>query len=172
MQQICFVFLWSNLTLVLIMDSHCVLCRNSWLLKSWANLCDSTENLWVLTRNPMDFSQTKQADRDASEYYPDHCHTERGGSKTHLIHSPADSCQHPVLTILLGICFHLFAWRIKAAGGSRFCKQPARAKHAHGHTVSDSCSRQVCPFHMKQCFLRKRMLNSSPEEVYTVFIPF
>ncbi len=49
----------------------------------------------------MDFSETKQAERDASEYYPDHCHTERGGSKTHPIHSPADSCQHPVLTQLI-----------------------------------------------------------------------
>ena len=45
----------------------------------------------------MDFSETKQADRDASEYYPDHCHTDKGGSKMHPIHSPADSCQHPVL---------------------------------------------------------------------------
>ncbi len=45
----------------------------------------------------MDFSETKQADRDASEYHPNHCHTDRGGSKTHPIHPPADSYQHTVL---------------------------------------------------------------------------
>ncbi len=45
----------------------------------------------------MDFSETKQADRDASEYHPNHCHMDRGGSNTHPIHAPADSCQHPVL---------------------------------------------------------------------------
>ena len=49
----------------------------------------------------MDFSETKQADRDASEYHLNHCHTDRGGSKTHPIHWPADSCQHTVLTISL-----------------------------------------------------------------------
>ena len=38
-----------------------------------------------------------QADRDASEYHPNHCHMDRGGSNTHPIHAPADSCQHPVL---------------------------------------------------------------------------
>ncbi len=46
----------------------------------------------------MDFSETKQADQDDSEYHPNHCHTDRGGSKTHPIHPPADSYQHTVFT--------------------------------------------------------------------------
>ena len=40
---------------------------------------------------------SKRADRDASSYHPNHCHTARGGSETHPKCPPAASCQHPVL---------------------------------------------------------------------------
>ncbi len=40
-------------------------------------------NLWVLTGNPMDFLETKPANQDASEYHPNQCHIEGGGSTTH-----------------------------------------------------------------------------------------
>ena len=37
----------------------------------------------VLTGNPMDFLETKRADRHAFEYHLNHCHMEKGRSKTH-----------------------------------------------------------------------------------------
>ncbi len=46
---------------------------------------DSKENLWVLAGNPMDLLETKPADQDASEYYPNHWDMEKGGSKTHPV---------------------------------------------------------------------------------------
>ena len=49
----------------------------------------------------MSFSGTKQGDRDASEYPPNHFHVERGGSKTHPVGPPAASYQHAVLTFSL-----------------------------------------------------------------------
>ena len=45
----------------------------------------------------MSFSETKQGDRDASEYHPNHSHVDRGGSKTHPVSPPVASCQHTVL---------------------------------------------------------------------------
>ena len=35
--------------------------------------------------DPLDFLETKPADQGASEYYPNHCHMERAGSKTHPV---------------------------------------------------------------------------------------
>ncbi len=71
------------LILVSIMYSCSVLWRNSWLLQNGPNLCDTTEHLWVLTENHINFSESKPAHRDGSEYHPDHSHIKRGGSKTH-----------------------------------------------------------------------------------------
>ena len=51
--------------------------------------------LWNISR----FLKTsKQEDSDASEYHPNHCHMERGGSETHPKRPSAPSSQHPVLT--------------------------------------------------------------------------
>ena len=96
--QLCLIFPCSNLTLISIMFSCCVLCRNSWLLKNGLNLCDCTENLWVLTGSSLGFLETKWADRVASEYHPNHYHLDRGGSKTHPTAPPAASWQHTVLS--------------------------------------------------------------------------
>ena len=50
----------------------------------------------------MDFTETKQVDRDAFEHHPNHCHMEREGSETHRIHQPAASYQHTVLRRIMG----------------------------------------------------------------------
>ena len=43
------------------------------------------------------FSETKQGDRDASEYHPNHSHVDRGGSKTQPVGPQAAFCQHTLL---------------------------------------------------------------------------
>ncbi len=43
----------------------------------WQWLRWNSENVWVLTGNPMDFLEIKQADRNASEYHLNHCYMEK-----------------------------------------------------------------------------------------------
>ncbi len=43
------------------------------------------------------FLETEQAERNASQYYLNHCHMERGGCKTHPQPLSAASCWHPML---------------------------------------------------------------------------
>ena len=68
------------------------LCSNQLFLlqQNGSNLCDTIE---------MNFSESKPAQRDASEYHPNHPHMERVGSKTHPVGPPAASWQHPVLKV-------------------------------------------------------------------------
>ena len=63
-----------------------------WVLK------DTTENLWVLTGNPLDILETKRADRNASEYHLIYCHMEKGRSNTHPRPLLAALFLHRVLT--------------------------------------------------------------------------
>ncbi len=71
------------------------------LLQSGFNMCDTTENLWVLTGNPMGFLETERAYRNASEYHLNHCHMEKGRSKTHPRPLPAALFQHIVLSYII-----------------------------------------------------------------------
>ena len=68
-----------------------------WLLQSGVNVCGTTENLWMLTGNPMGFLETKRVDSNASEYHLNHCHMEKGESKTQPRPLPAALFQHIVL---------------------------------------------------------------------------
>ncbi len=50
-------------------------------------------------REPHGFLKTKRADRNASEYHLNHCHMEKGLSKTHSRLLPAAMFQHIVLNV-------------------------------------------------------------------------
>ena len=67
------------------MYSCCVLYRNSLLLRSGVNICDTTEKFSILTGNPWLILETKRAERNASEHHLNHGHMGRWGKTPPMV---------------------------------------------------------------------------------------